>query len=94
MRAVLTVEEDRRGRTALVVTELPSQVNPLDLAEKIADLVEEGTVGGIADVRDEGSGRDERIVLVLERDAVMNVVLNNLYQHAQLELGSAGNASG
>ena len=50
-------------------------------------------IGGIADVRDEGSGRDERIVLVLKRDAVMKVVLNNLYQHTQLELGSAGNAS-
>jgi DNA gyrase subunit A len=93
MRAVLTVEEDRHGRTTLVVTELSSQVNPLDLAEKIADLVKEGTVGGIADVRDEGSGRDERIVLVLKRDAVMKVVLNNLCQHTQLELGSAGNAS-
>ena len=94
MRAVLTVEEDRRGRTTLVVTELPSQVNPLDLAEKIADLVKEGTVGGIADVRDEGSGSDERIVLVLKRDAAVKVVLDNLCQHTQLELGSAGNASG
>jgi DNA gyrase subunit A len=91
MRAVLTVEEDRRGRTTLVVTELPSQVNPHDLAEKIAGLAKEGTVGGIAEVRDEGSGpADERIVMVLKRDAVTKVVLNNLYQHTQLELGSAG----
>jgi DNA gyrase subunit A len=90
MRAVLTVEEDRRGRTTLVVTELPSQVNPLGLAEKIAGLVKEGTVGGIAEVRDEGSGPDERIVVVLKRDAVTKVVLNDLCQHTQLELGSAG----
>jgi DNA gyrase subunit A len=90
MRAVLSVEEDRRGRTTLVVTELPSQVNPIDLAEKIADLVKEGTVGGIAEVRDEGSGPAERIVIVLKRDAVTKVVLNNLCQHTQLEPGSAG----
>lgn len=90
MRAVLTVEEDRPGRTALVVTELPSEVSPHDLAEKIANLVKDGTVGGIADVRDEGSGSDERIVLVLKRDAVTKVVLSNLYLHTQLELGSAG----
>jgi DNA gyrase subunit A len=90
MRAVLTVEEDRRGRTTLVVTQLPSQVNPIDLAEKVADLVKEGTVGGIAEVRDEGSGPDERIVIVLKRDAVTKVVLGNLCQHTQLELDSAG----
>jgi DNA gyrase subunit A len=89
MRASLTVEEDRRGRTTLVVTELPSQVNPHDLAEKIANLVKEGTVGGIAEVRDEGSGpADERIVVVLKRDAVAKAVLSNLYQHTQLEPGS------
>jgi DNA gyrase subunit A len=91
MRAVLTVEEDRRGRTTLVVTELPSQVNPHGLAEKIANLVKDGIVGGIAEVRDQGSGpADERIVVVLKRDAVTKVVLNNLYQHTQLELDSAG----
>jgi DNA gyrase subunit A len=91
MRAVVTVEEDRRGRSTLVVTELPSQVNPHELAEKIAGLVKDGTVGGIAEVRDEGSGRaDERIVLVLKRDAVTKVVLNNLCQRTQLELDSAG----
>jgi DNA gyrase subunit A len=89
MRASVTVEEDRRGRTTLVVTELPSQVNPCDLAEKIVDLVKEGTVGGIAEVRDEGSGpADERIVVVLKRDAVAKVVLSDLNQHTQLELGN------
>jgi DNA gyrase subunit A len=90
MRATLTVEEDRRGRTTLVVTELPSQVNPMTLAEKIAGLVKEGTVGGIAEVRDEGSGPAERIVVVLKRDAATKDVLDNLYQHTQLEPGSAG----
>jgi len=90
MRAVLTVEEDRCGRTALVVTELPSQVSPLNLAEKIAGLVKEGTIGGIAEVRDEGSGPAERVVVVLKRDAVTKVVLSNLCQHTQLELDSPG----
>ena len=90
MRAVLTVEEDANGRTNLVVTELPSQVSPMDLAEKIAHLVKEGTVGGIADVRDEVNGPNERLVLVLKRDADIKVVLDSLYQHTQLEHGSAG----
>jgi DNA gyrase subunit A len=91
MRAVLTVEEDRHGRTTLVLTELPSQANPHDLAEQIARLAKEGTIGGIAQVRDEGSGPAEgRIVIVLKRDAVTKVVLSNLYQHTQLELGGAG----
>jgi DNA gyrase subunit A len=90
MRAVLTVEEDANGRTNLVVTELPSQVSPLDLAEKIVGLVKEGTVGGIANVRDEVNGPSERIVMLLKRDADMKVVLNGLYQHTQLEHGSEG----
>jgi DNA gyrase subunit A len=89
MRASVTVEEDGRGRTTLVVTELPSQVNPCDLAVKIANLVKEGTVGGISEVRDEGSGpAGERIVVVLKRDAVAKAVLSNLCQHTQLEFGS------
>ncbi|MBO0838516.1 MAG: DNA gyrase subunit A, partial [Actinobacteria bacterium] len=86
MRAVVTVEEDQRGRTTLVVTELPFQVNPDNLAQKIADLAKEGTVGGIAEVRDETSGRTgQRLVIVLKRDAVAKVVLNNLYKHTQLQ---------
>ncbi|MEU5563092.1 DNA gyrase subunit A [Micromonospora musae] len=86
MRAVVEVEEDKRGRPALVVSELPYQVNPDNLAERIADLIKEGKLGGIADIRDESSGRTGmRIVLVLKRDAVAKVVLNNLYKHTQLQ---------
>jgi DNA gyrase subunit A len=85
MRAVVEVEEIQ-GRICLVVTELPYQVNPDNLALKIADLVKEGRVQGIADIRDETSGRTgQRLVIVLKRDAVAKVVLNNLYKHTQLQ---------
>src|SRR3712207_584334 len=85
MRAVVAVEEIQ-GRTCLVVTELPYQVNPDNLAIKIADLVKEGKLGGVADIRDETSGRTgQRLVIVLKRDAVAKVVLNNLYKHTQLQ---------
>ncbi|MEU7824029.1 DNA gyrase subunit A [Catellatospora sp. NPDC049111] len=86
MRAVVEVEEDKKGRACLVVTELPYQVNPDNLAERVAELVKEGKLGGIADIRDESSGRTGmRLVLVLKRDAVAKVVLNNLYKHTQLQ---------
>ena len=86
MRAVVEVEEDRKGRTNLVVTELPYQVNPENLAKKVAELAKEGRVTGIADVRDETSDRTgQRLVIVLKRDAVAKVVLNNLYKHTQLQ---------
>ncbi|GAA3280138.1 DNA gyrase subunit A [Dactylosporangium vinaceum] len=86
MRAVVEVEEDTRGRTILVVTELPYAVNPDNLAERIADLVKEGKLAGIADIREESSGRTGmRLVIVLKRDAVAKVVLNNLYKHTQLQ---------
>ncbi|MCV2392835.1 DNA gyrase subunit A [Actinotalea sp. M2MS4P-6] len=85
MRAVVTVEEIQ-NRQCLVVTELPYQVNPDNLAAKIADLVKDGRVPGIADIRDETSGRTgQRLVIVLKRDAVAKVVLNNLYKHTQLQ---------
>jgi DNA gyrase subunit A len=85
MRAVVTVEEIQ-NRTCLVVSELPYQVNPDNLAGKIADLVKEGRIQGIADIRDETSGRTgQRLVIVLKRDAVAKVVLNNLYKHTQLQ---------
>lgn len=85
MRAVVTVEEIQ-GRTCLVITELPYQVNPDNLAIKIADLVKEGKLSGIADIRDESSGRTgQRLVIVLKRDAVARVVLNNLYKQTQLQ---------
>jgi DNA gyrase subunit A len=86
MRAVVEVEEDARGRTSLVVTELPYQVNPDNLAERVAEHVKEGKLTGIADIRDESSGRTGmRLILVLKRDAVAKVVLNNLYKHTQLQ---------
>ncbi|ABD09401.1 DNA gyrase subunit A [Frankia casuarinae] len=85
MRAVVNVEENK-GRTQLVVTELPYQVNPDNLAEKIAELVRDNRVTGIADVRDETSARiGQRLVIDLKRDAVAKVVLNNLYKHTQLQ---------
>lgn len=85
MRAVVNVEEIN-GRTCLVVTELPYQVNPDNLALKIAELVKEGRVAGISDVRDEGNERlGQRLVVVLKKDAIAKVVLNNLYKHTQLQ---------
>ncbi|HZW45219.1 MAG TPA: DNA gyrase subunit A [Dermatophilaceae bacterium] len=85
MRAVVEVEEIQ-NRICLVVTELPYQVNPDSLAQKIAELVKEGRLAGIADIRDETSGRTgQRLVIVLKRDAVAKVVLNNLYKHTQLQ---------
>src|SRR5664279_1413670 len=86
MRAVVEVAEDSRGRTILVVSELPYQVNPDNLAEKIAELVKDGRVNGIADIRDESSARTgQRLIIILKRDAVAKVVLNNLYKHTQLQ---------
>ena len=86
MRAVVEVEEDSRGRTNLVVTELPYQVNPQNLAKKVDELAKDGRVGGISDVRDETSDRTgQRLVIVMKRDAVAKVVLNNLYKHTQLQ---------
>ncbi|MGI5350038.1 DNA gyrase subunit A [Streptomyces sp. CA-250714] len=91
MRAVVEVEEIQ-GRQCLVVTELPYQVNPDNLALKIADLVKEGRIGGIADVRDETSSRTgQRLVIVLKRDAVAKVVLNNLYKHTDLQTNFGAN---
>ncbi|HEX3900565.1 MAG TPA: intein-containing DNA gyrase subunit A [Mycobacteriales bacterium] len=86
MRAVVEVEEDSRGRQQLVITELPYQVNPDALAEKVADLVRDGKVAGIADIKDDSSLRTgQRLVIVLKRDAIAKVVLNNLYKHTQLQ---------
>ena len=85
MRSVVEVEE-LQGRICLVVTELPYQVNPDSLASKIAELVKDGRLQGIADIRDETSGRTgQRLVIVLRRDAIPKVVLNNLYKHTQLQ---------
>ena len=86
VRAVTEVEEDRKGRLTLVVTELPYQVNPDNLLSKIAELVRDGKLSGIADVRDDSSSRTGmRLVIELKKDAVAQVVLNNLYKHTQLQ---------
>src|SRR6476661_6688058 len=91
MRAVVEVEEIQ-GRQCLVVTELPYQVNPDTLAQKIDEHVKEGRLSGIADIRDETSGRTgQRLVVVLKRDAVAKVVLNNLYKHTQLQTNFGAN---
>ena len=85
MRAVVEIEEINK-RTCLVITELPYQVNPDNLALKIAELVKDGKIKGIADVRDEGNERlGQRLVIVLRNDASPKIVLNNLYKHTQLQ---------
>ena len=92
MRAVVSIEEDTKGRISLVVTELPYQVNPDNLAIKIAELADSGRVQGIADVRDDSSSRTgRRLVIVLKRDAIARVVLNNLYKHTELQTNFSAN---
>jgi DNA gyrase subunit A len=86
MRAIVEAEEDAKGRTILVVTELPYQVNPDNLIENIAQLVRDGKITGISEIADESNKRSGmRIVITLRRDAVAKVVLNNLYKHTQLQ---------
>ncbi len=92
MRAVIDVDEDAKGRTTISITELPYQVNPDNLALKIAELADAGKIQGIADVRDDSSGRTgQRLVVVLKRDAVVRVVLNNLFKHTELQTNFSAN---
>ncbi len=92
MRAVVDVDEDARGRTQLVITELPYQVNPDNLAMKIAELADSGKIQGIADVKDNTSHRTgQQLIVVLKRDAVARVVLNNLFKHTELQTNFACN---
>ena len=92
MRAVVEIEEDNKGRTILVVTELPYQVNPDNLVESIAQLHRDGKIGGVADIADESSDRiGMRIVITLKRDAVAKVVLANLFKHTQLQTSFGAN---
>ncbi|HEX2894688.1 MAG TPA: DNA gyrase subunit A [Marmoricola sp.] len=91
-RAVIEIDEDAKGRTCLVITELPYMVNPDNLALKIAELADSGKVQGIADVRDDTSSRTgQRLVVVLKRDAVARVVLNNLLKHTELQTNFSAN---
>ena len=86
VRAVSQIEEGSNGRSKIVVTELPYQVNKARLAEKIADLVKSGRVKDIADIKDHSSGREGmRLVVDLKRYANPQVVLNQLYKHTQLQ---------
>ena len=86
MRAVTEITEDKRGRAVIVITQLPYQVNPDNLMERIAELVDTGKINGIADLIDESSSRTGmRIVVVLKKDAVPKVVLNNLFKYTQLQ---------
>src|SRR4051794_13884567 len=92
MRAVVDIDEDSKGRTTISITELPYQVNPDNLALKIAELADSGKISGIADVRDDTSGRTgQRLVVILKRDAVARVVLNNLFKHTELQSNFAAN---
>ena len=91
-RAVIEIDEDSKGRTCLSITELPYMVNPDNLALKIAELADSGKVQGISDVRDDSSGRTgQRLVIVLKRDAVARVVLNNLLKHTELQTNFSAN---
>ena len=91
-RAVIEIDEDNKGRTCLSITELPYMVNPDNLALKIAELADSGKVQGISDVRDDSSGRTgQRLVVVLKRDAVARVVLNNLLKHTELQTNFSAN---
>ncbi len=86
MRAVVEIEEDAKGRNQLVITELPYMVNPDNLLVRIVEQVDTGKITGIADIKDESSTRTGmRILIVLKKDAVPRVVLNNLYKHTQLQ---------
>jgi DNA gyrase subunit A len=92
MRGVAEIEEDTRGRTALVITELPYQVNHDNFITSIAEQVRDGKLGGISNIEDQGSDRvGIRIVVELKRDAVAKVVLNNLYKHTQLQTSFGAN---
>jgi DNA gyrase subunit A len=92
MRGVVEVEEDNRGRTLLVITELPYQVNHDNFITSIADQVRDGKLAGISNIEDQGSDRvGMRIVVEVKRDAVAKVVLNNLYKHTQLQTSFGAN---
>lgn len=85
MRGVATIEEIRKDRNAIIITEIPFQVNKANMVERIASLVREKKIEGIADIRDESSRQGIRVVVELRRDAAPDVVLNQLYRHSQLQ---------
>ncbi|MCM6776966.1 DNA gyrase subunit A [Nocardia sp. CDC159] len=92
MRGVVEIEEDNRGRTTIVITELPYQVNTDNFINSIAEQVKDGKIAGISDIHDESSDRvGLRIVVTIKRDAIAKVVLNNLYKHTQLQTSFGAN---
>ncbi|KUI21810.1 DNA gyrase subunit A [Mycobacterium sp. IS-1496] len=92
MRGVVEIEEDSRGRTGIVITELPYQVNHDNFITSIAEQVRDGKLAGISNIEDQSSDRvGLRIVVELKRDAVAKVVLNNLYKHTQLQTSFGAN---
>ena len=94
MRAKSTIEELRKEREALIFTEIPYQVNKATLVEKIAELVREKRIEGIADLRDESDRDGMRIVVELKRDAMADVVLNQLYRYTPLQTSFGGQHGG
>lgn len=84
-RAVMEVEEIRRDKRAIIVTEIPYQVNKARLVERIADAVKERRIEGISDLRDESNRKGMRIVIELRHDAIPDVVMNQLYKHSDLQ---------
>ncbi|WP_039821302.1 DNA gyrase subunit A [Nocardia testacea] len=92
MRGVVEIEEDARGRTTIVITGLPYQVNTDNFINAIAEQVKDGRIAGVADIHDESSDRvGLRIVVTVKRDAIAKVVLNNLYKHTQLQTSFGAN---
>ncbi|MEU1984699.1 DNA gyrase subunit A [Nocardia sp. NPDC019395] len=92
MRGVVEIEEDARGRTTIVITELPYQVNTDNFINAIAEQVKDGRIAGVSDIHDESSDRAGlRIVVTVKRDAIAKVVLNNLYKHTQLQTSFGAN---
>ena len=91
MRGRAAVEEIRKDREAIIITEIPYQVNKASMIEKIAELVRDKTIEGIADLRDESDRHGMRVVVELKRDAVADVVLNQLYRYSQLQTSFGAN---
>jgi DNA gyrase subunit A len=91
LRARAFIEEDKRGKTSIIISELPYQVNKSNLIEKIADLVRKKDLDGISDIRDESDRDGIRVVIEIKRDAIPSVVLNNLYKHTQMQVTFGAN---
>ena len=91
MRGRVSIEEIKKDREAIIIHEIPYQVNKASMIEKIADLVREKTIEGISDLRDESDRHGMRVVVELKRDAVSDVVLNQLYRYSQLQTSFGAN---